>query len=359
MNLLLALSAHGYGHLSQVAPVINRMRQKFPDLKLTIQGDFDPELVAGRIDGKFQLVRTPADVGCAMFGPTEIDWETTLQWYRSFHAGWEQKLAVEQALLVEHQIDLVVADVPYLPLAAAKAQGVPAAAYSSLNWMDTLLENPAVEAQLQQEMAMMREIYAAADCFIQPEPSIPSEWLPNRRPVGPVAAETAERRDELLTQLDIATDQQLVLVSLGGIPMQEGLGEWPEIPGVCWLVDGKSSEKRSDVRSTRALNWPFPHYIGSVDLIVTKPGYGTFTEVARCGTPVLNIAREDWAESRYLEAWLGEKVALKTVPLEQVRQGRISNEVQALLKQGKRQPYSASGIEESVEILASLLLPSS
>ncbi len=359
-HLLLAVSAHGYGHLSQVAPVINAVRERLPNLKLTVQGAFSRELVSGRIAGDFEQINEPADVGFAMHGPTVIDWPTTLDWFRSFHRDWDAKLAAEQALLRDRRIDLVVADIPYLPIAAARAVGIPVVAYSSLNWVDTLLENRAVAEALSAEIALMREIYASADWFILPEPSIPMDWLAefdrdNRYPVAPVSASPRDRRDELVQLLNLNPEARLVLVSLGGIPMEEALTRWPRLEGVQWLVDAEADPARPDQISIQGLNWPFPDLIGSVDLLVTKPGYGTFTEAARCGIPVLNIERTDWAESRYVIEWLKNIVPMITVVLDKVRSGAIGDEILTLLAQGRRPGIQENGVAPACELLLYLL----
>ncbi len=359
-HLLLAVSAHGYGHLSQVAPVINAVREQLPDLKLTVQGAFARELVAGRIAGDFELIPEPADVGFAMHGPTEIDWPTTRKWFRDFHRHWAARLASEQTLLRDRGVDIVVTDIPYLPIAAAKANGIPAIAYSSLNWVDTLLENSAVAEALAGEIALMRKVYASADWFIQPEPSIPMTWLAdsgrdNRFPVAPVSSFPKNRRDELNRLLGLDAAASVVLVSLGGIPMARALNHWPRLDGVQWLVDAPADPDRGDQFSIQRLGWPFPDLIGSADLLITKPGYGTFTEAARCGLPVLNIERADWAESRYLIDWLKNIVPLITVPLEQVRAGSIGDEIMTLLAQGRRPGIRENGVPAASELIISSL----
>ena len=359
-HILLAVSAHGYGHLSQVAPVVNALRERLPGARLTVQGAFSRLLVAGRIDADFELITEAADVGFAMHGPTEIDWPATRSWFQDFHRQWDSRLEAEMALLRQHRVDLVIADIPYLPLAAAQRLGIPAVAYSSLNWVDSLLENSEVADSLQQEIARMRSVYTQADLFIQPQPSIPMAWLKtlhgdNRAPVAPVCAMPRNRRRELNHRLGLDPSKKLVLVSLGGIPMSRGLTHWPRLEQAQWLVDARDLKRTEGVFTTEGLDWPFPDLIGSADLLLTKPGYGTFTEAARCGIPVLNIAREDWAESRYLIQWLEKIVALETIPLQQVRDGNICEEIGRLLAQGHRPGLQASGIGQAVELLLALI----
>ena len=44
--------------------------------------------------------------------------------------------------------------------------------------------------------------------------------------------------------------------------------------------------------------------IRSCDVLLTKPGYGAFTEAACNGTSVLYVARDDWPEEPWLSRWL-------------------------------------------------------
>jgi UDP:flavonoid glycosyltransferase YjiC (YdhE family) len=359
-HVLLVISAHGYGHLSQVAPVINAMCEQLPEIQLTVQGNFPKDIIAKRIKGEFALYSTAADVGFAMHGPSEIDWPTTQSWYQQFHARWDEQLQAETQLLLDLGIDLVIADVPYLPLVAATEAAIPSVAYSSLNWVDTLLENPQVATALGQEIEQMRVAYASADYFIQPEPSIPMAWLEGygkikRCPIDPVAATPARRSDALKQTLQLNPKTKLILVGLGGIPGNHTADQWPELAGIHWLIEGELPAKRKDLHQINDLNWPYPDLVGSVDLVVTKPGYGTFTEAARCGVPVLNIARDNWAETPFLIQWLKKIVAFKSVTLKQVLNGDISTEVMELLTQGHRPAMKKSGVQQAVELLLPLL----
>ena len=55
-----------------------------------------------------------------------------------------------------------------------------------------------------------------------------------------------------------------------------------------------------------ALPMNFTDLLRSVDAVLTKPGYGTFTEAACNGTPVLYVRRDDWPEQDCLIDWLRE-----------------------------------------------------
>ena len=82
------------------------------------------------------------------------------------------------------------------------------------------------------------------------------------------------------------------------------------MPGVRWLVaaDWRCTHPDAIAYESFALN--FTDLLCSVDAIVTKPGYGTFTEAAANGTPVLYQRRDDWPEQECLIEWLQRNAAV-------------------------------------------------
>ena len=80
------------------------------------------------------------------------------------------------------------ANVPYLTLAAAASLDVPAVALCSLNWADIYRHYCGHRPEAEDILGTMRSAYAAANRFLQPEPSMPMEYLANRQRIGPIAS---------------------------------------------------------------------------------------------------------------------------------------------------------------------------
>ncbi len=354
-SLYVVISAHGYGHLSQITPVINGLHARVANLQVTVQTEIPRPLIEKRLSCPFDQVEHTADIGMLMAGPTVICWEDSLHAYQAFHRDWDGQMRQQRAIFDARRPDLLLTDIPYLPIVAARESGIPAVAYSSLNWVDILEVNSAIASQMRPELAMMRDAYQQAACFIQPEPSMPMSWLENRRPVGPVMLVGENRRTDLDADLGLAQGDKLVVVSLGGIPLDSPLANWPQLPGVHWIIADSPTVQRGDIHRWDESRYRFIDMVASADLVITKPGYGMFTEIAAVGVPTLNIARADWGESAVLEAWLGRHVALKTVPLAQLLGGDVADEVSALLQAQRGIPVPPSGIDEAVELLLPLL----
>lgn len=355
-HLFVAISSHGYGHLAQVAAVINALWRGQPGLKLTLQGDFPTELLAGRIEPEFHHLRESTDVGIAMLGPTEVNWSETVAGHRRFHENWNQRLEAQMALFEQCRPDLVLADVPYLPLAATHQLAIPSVALCSLNWVDIIVENPHAAQALEPELQVMRSAYSAASKFIQPAPSLPMAWLPNRHAVGPIVAEVSDQRTEIFDYCGLSKSDRIVVVSLGGLPMSERILSWPKIANVRWFTDVVQATKRQDVVDTKNLPWSFHDLLCSADVVIAKPGYGMFTEAGCWGIPVLNITREGWAETPWLLSWLEQHVPVESISHQQLLAGDYEQPVKRLLEQGRQASTSATGAANTAEVLSRMLI---
>lgn len=304
MHLLVAVSHHGLGHLAQVAPLLNRLRQLKPDLRFTLYSALPRAALAARIAPPFGHIAEAADCGMAMHDALRVDRAASLVCYREFHRDWPQRVAREAARLVELAVDAVLSDVAYLPLAAAQALGLRSAALCSLNWADIAEAYLDDAPEMVMPLTQMRMAYRGADLFLRLEPAMPMTDLANAVSVPPVAGCGHSRRGELRARLNLPSDQRLVLLGMGGIGYACDLSAWPRTHGITWLAPGAWCRGHPDCIAFDELDWPFLDLLASVDALVTKPGYGSFVEAVLQAVPVLYLDRPDWPESPYLKAWL-------------------------------------------------------
>ena len=302
-HLWLALSAHGYGHAAQAGPVVAALRRHLPDLRMTVESALPRELLARRfLPGPFAHVARATDVGLVMRDALAVDADASRAAYRAFHRGWEARVNAAADDLVAAAPDLLLADVPYLPLAAAARAGVRAVALCSLHWaaIHAACLGPG-DADLRDAMLAA---YRAAARFYRPAPSMPMPELPNAVAVGPIAARGQSRREEVDAALGLVPGTRLVLAALGGIPTRVPLAAWPRLPGVHWLVQADWGPARDDQHALEPLGLPFPDLLASCDALLAKPGYGLFAEAACAGVPVLALPRPGWPEAPPLLDWL-------------------------------------------------------
>jgi hypothetical protein len=351
-HLLLAVTAHGYGHLAQSAPVANELARRFPGLRVTLQGAIDPAFARARLLPGFAHVTESADIGLLSDGPLETDWERSLDAYDAFDSDYDRQLDRQMALLRELSPDLALSDVPWLPLDAAQRLGIPAIALCSLSWYDIWRESPLAERVPQALMERMRRIYAAADLFVRPAPSMPMAWLPNARDVGPIAWRAPDRRAELRIRLGLPGDMPLALVQLGGLGGPRPIAAWHRQRYAHWLVAGDVDRPRPDATALSSLGLGVQDVLGSVDLMLAKPGYGSFAEAACNGLRLLYVRRSDWPEEPALLDWLKGKTPMREIGRDALASGNLDDALSELMAEPPPIPVEPTGIVESADLLA-------
>jgi UDP:flavonoid glycosyltransferase YjiC (YdhE family) len=354
-HLLVAITAHGFGHVAQTAPVINALRRRIPGLRLTLYTGLPRPYLAGRFEGEFAHVARAPDVGMPMKNALEVDVAASGRAYRRFHRDWETALEHEARLLADRAPDVVVANVPYRVLAAATRAGIPALALCSLNWTDiyrhfcrSLPEAPAV-------LEEMLTAYRSARAFLRPAPGMPMGYLDNGIDIGPIAGIGNERRAEIRKRVGLSAADKLVLVSLGGVPSRMDPANWPSLSDVCWIVPAAWKPRRDDTFALESLGRDFLDVLRSADALITKPGYGSFVEAACNGVPVLYAPRRDWPEEPVLVRWLHEHGRCLAVQRTQLERGDFAAALQQLFALPPRAPVIPSGIDEAVAHIGALL----
>jgi hypothetical protein len=355
-HLYVALSGHGFGHLAQVAPVLNALRRRRPAVRLTVQSGLPEAVLRERIDGDFAVIVGTADFGMLMVDALEAKVAESLAAYRAFHAEWETRLVWQERLLREAAPDGLLADIPYLTLAAAARLEIPALALCSLNWADILQGYGADEPDLAALRAPMLAAYNSAAAFLQPAPSMPMPDLGNAVSIGPIAALGRNRRADINRRLRLREDATLALMGLGGVAMRPPLENWPAVPGICWLTPPDWAVARSDLVDWATLSdCSMVDLIRSCDVLLTKPGYGAFTEAACNGTRVLYVERDDWPEEPWLSHWLMEHGNGVKIDRRRLTSGEVAKPLRALLAQPAKPPVAPTGAAEAATWLERML----
>ena len=352
MHLAVAISSHGYGHGAQTAAVLTALRAQCPRLRLTLLTGLPPRFLHDRIPGDFDLVDWRGDFGMHMNTALEVDLARSAAAYAAFHAAWDSRLAETSALLEHLAPDLLLANVPYLALAAAARIGLPSVALCSLNWALVYRHYFSGRPEAPDILACMESAYSSAEIFLCPAPSMPMPELDNVRAIGPLARLGKNCRGLLVDRLGVAPDQRIVVIAPGGIPLHLSMREWPVMPGITWVVPAAWDCTGADIRSFESLGMLFTDLLASVDAVVGKLGYGTVAECACNGTPLLYMPRLDWPEEGVLAEWLAVHGRCAPVAVEDVERGALATALEALWARPTPPRPRPSGADQAAQLLA-------
>jgi hypothetical protein len=190
---------------------------------------------------------------------------------------------------------------------------------------------------------------------------MPMPDLPNTRAVAPVAALGRDCRESLHRRIGARAGERVVLIAFGGFDKDLNAADWPVtsgvrgVRGVHYLIPESWGIARDDMTATEPLRMNFTDLLRSVDAVLTKPGYGTFTEAACNGAPVLYVRRKDWPEQDCLIEWLEQNGCCREVSFTTLVRGEIREELERLWHQPRPLSSSPKGAEEAARLIASYL----
>ncbi len=344
-HLFVDISSHGFGHLAQMAPILNALAEHRPDLRLTVRSGLKPELLKTRIQCGFSAIQATSDFGFEMLDALTLNLPASAERYRQMHANWPQRVAQEADWLAELAPDLVLTDVAYLPLAGAARLGVPSLTLCSLNWAGLFWHFFQYESWAVSIYSEILSAYRSARHFLRTTPGMAMAELDNVRDIGPIAAPAHLSRAEVAARLGLATDKRWCIVTLGGFDYPLSTANWPHRADVCWL--------QADILAGTPVS--FNDLLVNADAIITKPGYGTFTEASVHGVPVLYLPRHDWPEQPCLVEWLQKNNRSASISVDMAETGALLPILDQLWRAPAPPRPIATGIGDAVDSITALL----
>ena len=355
--LAVYVSGHGFGHATRTAEALRAMRERAPELKVTVSTRA-PASLFDVVGGPLAIRPLECDVGLVQKDALTIDEPATAAAVRGFLAGWDRLVASEARFLRDSGARLVLGDIPPLAFAAASAAGVPSIALGNFSWdwiyrhlarREPALGKPADLAAAAYERAtLLLRLPFTCDlgAFLRFE-DVP---LVARRPS--VDKKDARRR----LGLDA---RPVVLLSFGGVGMP---GLEPAVFGrldeYLFLLTGPVAAgaapnvRRLDMAELLARGLGYPDLVGASDVVVSKPGYGIVSDCIGARTRLVYTDRGDFPEYPVLVAEMPRYLPVAYVSNEDLRDGRLGD----ALKQVLAAPFPETPRTNGAAVVAEKLL---
>ncbi|MBF0178203.1 MAG: hypothetical protein HQL63_15360 [Magnetococcales bacterium] len=355
LRIWCAVTAHGFGHFSQMVPILRELARQRPDLELHLVGSLASDVIERNLG--IPCTRDPQarDVGLVQHDPLQVDLPATAVALDRIHTPWPALLQAEKQAMSAWAPHLVLADVPYLPLAAAAGLGIPSVAVASLSW-DLVLAAyfPLEEPRHRRWWTDMRQAYAQTTLALLPTPALLDGPFPRYRIIPPLIEPGVAMPDRLRRDLHLATtdDRPLALVTLGGIPGSDfpfatmaSHKEW------IWILDFDAPLLADNLVNWRNASgdWLFRDLIASVDAVVGKPGYGMSVEAVAHGVPFLYVRRYTFPDEESICPWLDQHARAREISMETFRSGAWEQPLRELMARPRPSPPPLNGAQVAVE----------
>lgn len=350
-----SISAHGFGHAAQVVPVLNELGRRIPNLRALLRTEVPASFFQPRLTIPWDLRPAQQDIGCIQDGPLTIDVAATWAAHRTYLADWSGKVTTEAREITAAKPNLVLSDISPLGVAAGSAAGIPTVGMCSLSW-DVVLEalrggSVADQAAL---IDMIRAAYGRAERFLRVAPAVTITGFRTCTDIGPIAEPAAPERERLRLALGARDSDRIILVGFGGVPLKHlPFAEMERIPRMRFVLDGAVPDGLSRTHSMSTTALPFKSVLASADLILTKPGYGTFVEAVALGTPVVYVRRFNFADEESLISYLHRYGRGAELSRKEFAEGRWESVIDRLLRTARPAtlPPALSGPRDAAAIL--------
>ena len=354
-----AISGHGYGHAAQVVTVLNALGTFVPGVTAILRTMVPASFFRDRLAIQWELSPAHQDIGCVQDGPLKIDIDATWASHQRFHKTWEERLSNEVVAMQAASPALVIADTPYLAIEAGSRAKIPTVALASFTWDIVLNEYcNATNNSHQQLIQCIRESYAKAHIALRITPAPRIDAFSNIIDIGSIASLTSPERDRLASALALAPNERTVLVGFGGIPLTSlPLEQIEQLRHYRFLFDGPVPPGYFRIYSTKTLPFSFKTLLASVDVIMTKPGYGTIVEAVALQQPVVYVRRYNFVDEQPLVDYLHRYGRGIELSLDDFTQGRWEPALRKVvdLPMPAVPPPLTSGAADAATILAKLL----
>jgi len=354
-----AISGHGYGHAAQVVPVLNALGALVPGVTAILRTTVPASFFQDRLTIPWTLSPVQQDVGCIQDGPLRIDIDATWAAHRNFHETWDARLSTEVAAMQAASPALIIADTPYLAIEAGSRAQIPTVALANFTWDLVLREYcHAADHSHQQLIQRIRKSYANADMALRITPAPTIDAFSNVIDIGPIANPSPPERNRLALALNLAPNEKIVLVGFGGIALTSlPLEQMEQLHHYRFLIDSPIPPGFSRIHSIETLPFSFKTLLASVDLIMTKPGYGTIVEAVALQQPVLYVRRYNFVDEQPLVDYLHRYGRGLELSLDDFVKGRWEAALRTVLDlpTPTTPPPSSTGAADAATILAKSL----
>lgn len=310
---------HGFGHAARSLAVLRELHRQSPQIRVLLNTSVPRWFVESMLgDAPVTYCGQPLDVGIRQRDFLTMDLPATLADLRQLYAQVDAGLLDQEARFVRREgVGLVFADIPPLASDLARRAGVPCWMLGNFGW-DFIYRYYADELPGFADMAdRAAASYARVAQMFRPpfsETTTLDAVFPRITGVGLTGATPRFSRAEVLRMLALPADNKddanerppLVLLSFGGLGLDgvpyAKLAEFDgrRRPARHFLTFDAAAPPLANLQIITDVRLRQIDLLPIVERLISKPGHGTFCEVARTRTNFVCLDRDNFPETPVL-----------------------------------------------------------
>ena len=346
------ITAHGYGHGVRSSDVIRAVLAAAPEAEVAVTTGLGRDFLASRLPlegGRVTVREGRLDVGMVQRDSVRADEEATLEALGRLLGERERRTEEEARWLEQWGADVVVADIPGIPLAAAAKAGVRGVAMGNFSWAWIYGAMKGKDRRWGEAEAAFLADYGKAELLLQlPFSPAMDEFRCRRVRVPLLARPGRARREELARLTGADPGKRWTLLSFTTLEWgEEALRRVEGMGGdEFFTVEPLEWAGVRNVHVVRRAWMPFSDVVASVDGVVSKPGYGILSDCVANGKGLVYADRTDFAEYPVLVEAMGRWLKAVHVDARELYAGRLEGALERLAAApGPREALATGGAE--------------
>ena len=303
--IYIAITNHGFGHATRTASIANTIQKLCPEVLLIIVTTAPRWLLESYIEGDFILRQLAFDLGVIQADSLTMDKPATLEKLREIKKNYKSLIASEVNFIRQNRVNIILADIPFLAVGFAEATDIPCWMISNFGW-DFIYRDWGGEFT---EIAdWISDWYGKSNRLFRLPFHEPMSAFTNIIDVGLTGGSPHFSPDELRSNWQINTTlEKTILLTFGGLGLQEipyaNISKFPDWQFITF--DFLAPDLPNLIKVTNRQYRPVD-FMPICGRIISKPGYGTFSEATLLEVPVVTIPRDDFAEAAFMLAGLAD-----------------------------------------------------
>ncbi|MGD1875614.1 MAG: glycosyl transferase [Mastigocoleus sp.] len=297
--LYVAITNHGFGHATRTAAVAATIQKMCPEVLLIMTTTAPRWLLECYIEGDFIHRPRAYDLGVVQIDSLNMDKAATLEKLQAIKKNKNSIIASEVNFIRQNQVQLVLADIPFLAADIAAAAGLPCWMVSNFGW-DFIYRDWGNEFIPIADW--ISKSYSKCDRLWRLPFHEPMSAFENITDIGLTGGSPKFSAEEVMTRWGINTPiEKTVLLTFGGLGLQQipyhNLSKFPDWQFITFDSSAPDLPNLLKIHDRKCRPVDFMHLCSRV---VSKPGFGTFAEATKLDLPIISVTRKEFAEADFL-----------------------------------------------------------
>ena len=216
MNIGYFISSHGFGHAARACAIIEKISH---DHKIFIFSRTPDWFFNNSLDIEYNLIPVDSDIGLVQNSPFDENLEETLKELGKFLPFKKETINHISELVESNFIDLFFCDISPLGVAVADHLGIPSILIENFTWDWIYEQYLPTFPQFDKFINLIEDVYHKVCIRFSVEPHC--QDVKGAIKISPLFREPKNKRDLIRKKLGINEEQKLVLVTMGGIPIND------------------------------------------------------------------------------------------------------------------------------------------